>query len=450
MPESSPPIHPEWLARAVAADANYRFSVTCADRAWYDERQSGIVVENRPLVRARFDQLIVQYLAEASSGYLVRVPPQRAPAATHVPARATFPPAYVSPSRGRLRVNLDLPPVRSDLDFWWQVSFGDHWRAMLFLSREALARSDFLQFAHGPVRRAIRYQLPASAVRQARLETSDGTRIALVPRINSQSDLELLVVAAQPVAVELAHAVLRATAQRDPDTARHLTRYDPGDPPIDFLGEALKELILLDQSGRGPEAWLEKVLQSGVASRDRKKLVTALGAAQAVAFLEARPPAVGADPPASRRARTLQDAAAWAARQDRLGEELVLLAERVVLSAPVDALVDPALESAEARAAYREAVASGLADLARRLAAAVRGRRIERTAPNARPRPASPRRPEELVRPERWSTLEFFALADDVVELARALRDRADARIAVPFSASDGGELTELAPVTGP
>src|SRR5687767_7187967 len=106
MDDSEPQIHPEWLARASAVKANYRFAVTCADGSWYDTRHGHRIRRDRlPLVRARFDTIVGRFLTGARHARLFKVPPKPwSDSPDSGPVRVadplTIPPGYVSSKRG--------------------------------------------------------------------------------------------------------------------------------------------------------------------------------------------------------------------------------------------------------------------------------------------------------------------------------------------------------------
>jgi hypothetical protein len=433
MSRRHPPIHPEYLA-GIGATAREvgRFVVEVSDEVIGEKQARRRHTANKgapsPAQRV-FERIMAPVLATARSCRVFNGGQQSGTADTRdvAPAQAQqWLEAYTrADGRGSFDVDLSAPGVRRDLSFWWWLA-RQRKNPLIFVPLRGLDMPALFALTNGVQLMTFRYDVPKSAVDFAKRETKRNDVICLSP-VGEDLGLLFRIYASPDTAAHLAQLAFEH-GRRPPDERALLTRFDrcilEETAPATFWRNLVVE--------ENPEAKLRSALKRWERRpTDAADALRALAAAEIVATLEGRPRA-GSDGD-----ETLRDVRKWAAKQDALDADTVDMAYRVVGAIASGDRLLKEWRTDEARTAWRAEFRA----LAKRLEAAQVARRTRASAPNAAPRVATWKTPEELQSPERWSAMYFYALKADAQELLDFVREETGAILHV---ALESGELHAL------
>jgi hypothetical protein len=369
-------------------------------------------------------------------------PHQKAPTP---PARPNRP--YLQRRRGRTEVALTRPGVREDADFWWDAVDRERKRPIFTVPLHLLDSAALFSSGDGPVFATLKYDLPSSAIQFAKSQVAAGDALCLLPIVHGAGihvqAIELTVFAAPDVAAALARAALEHSINAD--QADELDEYgvdDSGFPRLVHAAMMLKyDLNIVGIGGGDPERRLQSLLRGVADQGDWNSIQKALAAGEAIATIERRPVERHAAWTADNldAANTLEQ---WAAEQDLLSAETVELAQTTVASITPEQATDPTILTVERRSSMAGHWRRWLTDLARRLDAAVRSRRVRALSANALPPVLTRKTLDQLASPERWKDFNFYALREDTQALLDFVRERTGAHV---YTTMSNGDIQERA-----
>jgi hypothetical protein len=376
---------------------------------------------------AAYWRIVGPIVAGATTCRLYARPRHKLPDPTDAATRQRWPEGCLRRQRGRLEVVLSHGGIRDDPRFWWQLVSSEELRPLFTVRDGEVDLRPLFAMGSGPTFMTLRYDVPGSAIQYAKKEAADGGGVCFLPLLGREAGVELHVFAEGEAAVRLTE-LARAQQPESPRSAEQneaMLRWLVGGP-LDVAKQLHHELEEYNLMGRDCEKRLRFILRKPSKGSDSSEVQRALGAAELTAILERRPAARS-----GRAERSAEDLEQWAAQQDPLSEETVVLARETLDCLAPERAVDPDYCTPEIRAVATARWRESCEELARRLDAAVRSRRVRETAANA-PAPVATRKTlDELASPERYAELSFYALRDDALALLDFLRDDTGAQLAL-------------------
>src|ERR1043166_9418269 len=313
-------VHPEHLAKE-EADARElgRFVVAFGERV-----PLGKPGPKRRL-RATFDQLMAPLLDPVTQAFAF-TPRGRLPAGLD-----RFPAGYLTSRRGRVRVDLEAPGIRTDLPFWWALLESPDGIPYFTTPVEAAEQSGFLARVEQIFYQTFKYELSSSAITLCKQLVRDGVVIGLSPYVDDWQRVCFRLFASPGLAPRVMRSLLEYRAGRLPEGTHPLSAYHAPEDQIVSWADKLRSVLAMGEiSGREPEPrlvkWLKRPGTDGAVESWRQ----AVGAAMLVAYIERRgPPSFGGRGEGEDNVDTRAWILEWAATQDRLEAKTVELAAAV-------------------------------------------------------------------------------------------------------------------------